>query len=250
MANAAVTPAPAPPPLSQTQRILDTFIAPSKTFSDLRRSASWWVPWLLMAIVSLAFVFVMERQIGFEQVSKNAIAQSSRAEQFEKLPPDQQAKQLQLSVKMTEYFSYGSPAVALLAYVIMAAVLMGTFNFALGASVPFKVALAIVVYASLPTILSAVLAMVSMFSGIDPAGFNVQNPVAANPAYFMDPITTNKFLYSMASALDVFVIWSIVLMGIGFACNSKVKRTSAVAAVAGWYLVYKLAGAGLAALFS
>ena len=103
MAAAPIPPTPVAsvdsesPHLSEGARIVDTFIAPSKTFTDLRRNASWWAPWLLISIFSLAFVFVMNKQIGFEQISKNAIAQSSRAEQFEKLPPEQQAKQIQVS---------------------------------------------------------------------------------------------------------------------------------------------------------
>jgi hypothetical protein len=137
----------------------------------------------------------------------------------------------------------------LIIFVVIASVLMATFNFAAGASVPFKTSLAIVVYSSLPGVIGALLGMISMFAGVDPAGFNAQNPVATNPAYFMDP-TGNKFLYGMASALDVFVIWSIVLMGIAFACNSKVKRSTAIAIVAGWYLLYKLVGSGMAAALS
>jgi hypothetical protein len=38
------------------------------------------------------------------------------------------------------------------------------------------------------------------------------------------------------------------LMGIGFACTSRVKRSTAIAIVAGWYLVYKLAMSGFAAM--
>jgi small-conductance mechanosensitive channel len=252
---AAPVPPPAPSivpesaPLSEGVRIVDTFIAPSKTFTDLRRNASWWAPWLLISAVSLLFVFVMGRQIGFEQISKNAITQSARAEQFEKLPPDQQAKQLQLSATVARYISYSLPVLNLIIFVVIAAVLMATFNFGAGAGVPFKTSLAIVIYGSLPGIIGAVLGIVSMFSGVDPAGFNAKNPVATNPAYFMDP-TGNQFLYGMASALDVFIIWTIVLMGIGFACNSKVKRSTAIAIVAGWYLLYKLVGSGMAAAFS
>jgi len=254
MAALPATPMPTPPnpevaPLSEGARIVNTFIAPSKTFTDLRRSASWWAPWLLISIFSLAFVYVMGRQIGFEQISKNEISRSSRADQFEKLPPDQQAKQLQISTAFTRYISYGTPIIALIAFVIIAGVLMGTFNFAAGASVPFKVALAIVVYSGLPGIIHATLGMVSMFAGVDPEGFNVRNPVATNPAYFLDP-AGNKLLYGIVSALDVFVIWSIVLIGVGFASNSKVKRSTAIAIVAGWYLLYKLASAGIGAVFS
>jgi len=34
--------APETVPLSEGARIVNTFIAPSKTFTDLRRNASWW----------------------------------------------------------------------------------------------------------------------------------------------------------------------------------------------------------------
>ena len=91
MAALPVTPMPTPPPgeppLSEGARIINTFIAPSKTFTDLRRNANWWAPWLLISVFGLLFVFVMGKQIGFEQISKNSIAQSSRADQFENFLP-------------------------------------------------------------------------------------------------------------------------------------------------------------------
>src|ERR1700733_13264712 len=84
MAAAPVLPAsPAQPaPLSEGARIVDTFISPSKTFTDLRRNASWWGPWLLISIFSVLFIYTIGRQIGFDQISRNQIAPSSRAEQF------------------------------------------------------------------------------------------------------------------------------------------------------------------------
>ena len=228
-------------PLSQGARIVDTFIAPSKTFNDLHRSASWWAPWLLMAIVGLMFVYAMDRQVTFEQITKNEIARSPRAEQFDKLPADQRAQQLRIGTSFTRYISYSTPVIQLLVFLIVAGVLMGTFNLAAGASVPFKIALATVIYGSLPTVIGGLLGIVALFAGVDAEGFNVRNPVATNPAYFMDP-SGNKFLYSMASALDVFVLWSIILIGIGFAANSKVKRGTAIVIVLAWYLVYKMVG--------
>ena len=100
-------PAPEPAPLSQGARIVNTFIAPSKTFTDLRRNASWWAPWLLISIVSMVFIWSMGKQVGFEQISKNQVAHSKRADQFDKLPADQQAKQLALSSKIIAGFGYG-----------------------------------------------------------------------------------------------------------------------------------------------
>jgi hypothetical protein len=242
----APVPAPEVTSLSEGARIVDTFIAPSKTFTDLRRSASWWGPWLVISIFALIFIYSMDRQIGFEQISKNEVAHSARADQFDKLPADQQASQLRVSSAFVRYLSYGIPATILLFVAITTLVLWATFKFATGADVSFKTAYAIVFYASLPGIIGSILGAISMFAGVDPEGFNVNNPVATNPAYFMDRMG-NKFLYGMASGLDILVIWTIVLMGIGFSCTSKVKRSTAIAIVAGWYVFWKLAVSALAA---
>jgi hypothetical protein len=188
----------------------------------------------------------MDRQIGFEQISRNEIAHSSRADQFDKLPADQQTKQISTTATFIRYLSYALPVTILFYFAITTVVLWATFKFAAGAGTSFKTAYAIVFYASLPGIISAILGTISMYAGVNPEGFNINNPVATNPAYFMDP-ASNKLAYGMASALDVFSIWTIVLMGIGFSCTSKVKRSTAIAMVAGWYLFWKLATSALAA---
>jgi len=252
MAAAPLPPVPAPVPepeparLSEGARLVNTFIAPSKTFTDLGRNASWWGPWLVISIFALLFIYSMDRQIGFDQISRNEIAHSPQADQFDKLSPDDQEKRLRFSDTLVRYLSYGIPVTILLFLAITTAVLWATFNFGAGANLSFKTAYAIVFYAGLPGIIGSILGAISMFAGINPEGFNVNNPVATNPAYFMDR-AGNKFLYGMASSLDILVIWTIVLMGIGFACNSKVKRGTAIGIVAGWYLLWKLATSALAA---
>jgi hypothetical protein len=248
MAAAPLPPASTVEParLSEGARIVNTFIAPSKTFTDLRRNASWWGPWLVISFFALIFIYSMDRQIGFDQISRNEIAHSARADQFDKLSPGDQAKQLQFSDALVRYLSYGLPATILVFLAITTAVLWATFSFGLGADIRFKTAYAIIFYAGLPGIIGSILGAVSMFAGVSPEGFNVNNPVATNPAYFMDR-AGNKFLYGMASGLDILVIWSIVLMGIGFACNSKVKRSTAIGVVVGWYVFWKLVTAALAA---
>ncbi|HLK33378.1 MAG TPA: YIP1 family protein [Terriglobales bacterium] len=243
----AAAPQPAEPPLSEAQRIFNTFVAPSRTFSDLRRNSRWWTPWLLMALVSIAFIYVIDQKVGFDQVAHNMVANSSRAEQMEQLPPDQRVQRYQSMARFTRDIAYASPLTGLIIYLIVAAVLMGTFRFGAGAEVGFKTSLAIVMYSTLPFVISALLGIVSLTAGVNPESFNLNNPVASNPAYFMD-LASNKFFYTLASALDVFTIWSIVLMAIGFARNSKLKVSTALAVIASWYLLWKLLTAGLALL--
>lgn len=232
--------AEAAPALSEGQRLMNVFIAPSKTFCDLRRKANWFVPWLVLAVASLGFIGAAAQKIGFRQIAENAMRMNPKAqERMAQLPPERREAAVDVAVTFTKVFSFASPAIALLVYLIMAAILMGTFNFGLGAEVPFGTSLAIVTYAQLPGIIKLLLIVVSLFAGADPEGFNIDNPVASNLGYFVDAVA-HPALYRLASGFDVFNIWIIVLTGIGFACVSKVRRSTAIGVVLAWYGFYIL----------
>jgi hypothetical protein len=245
---ASPAPTPAPAPLSEGARIIDTFIAPSKTFTDLRRNASWWGPFLLMVVVSTIFVYSAGQKIGFRKVMENQMQAQPKAQaRLEKLPADQREAQMETGAKVTAIISYVFPLLTLLIWLIIATALFATFKFAAGADVSFKVSLAIVIYAALPLMLKTILALLSVVAGMSPDSFSFQNPVATNPGYFMNP-SDNVFLYSLASGIDIFMIWTLVLTAIGFTCVSKVKAGTSYAIVFGWWAVFTLAGAALASL--
>jgi hypothetical protein len=237
-------------PLSQTARIVNTFIAPSKTFSDLRRSAAWWAPFLLMIVVSTLFVYTAGQKIGFRKIMENQMQAQPKAQaRLENLPADQREAQLEKGAKVTGVISYAFPAITLFFWLIIAGALFATFKVAVGADVSFKISWAIVVYAALPLLLKTVLALLSVAAGMSPDSFSFQNPVATNPGYFMSP-GDNVFLYSMATGIDIFMIWTLVLTAIGFTCVSKVKRGTAFAVVFGWWAVFTVIGAAIGAAFS
>jgi hypothetical protein len=256
MAAAPLSPASSPAstpdaaPLSEGARIVDTFIAPSKTFTDLRRSAAWWAPFLLMVLVSTVFVYAAGQKIGFRKIMENQMQAQPKAQaRLEKLPADQREAQLDRGAKFTQTISYIFPVITLIIWLIIATALFATFKFAAGANVSFKVSLAIVVYSALPLMLKTLLALLSVAAGMSPDSFSFQNPVATNPGYFMTP-ADNVFLYSVASGLDIFMIWTLVLTAIGFTCVSKVKAGTSYAIVFGWWAVFTLVGAALGAAFS
>jgi hypothetical protein len=239
-----------PAPLSEGARVLDTFVTPSKTFTDLRRSASWWAPFLLLSVVSMAFFYVVDQKIGFRKVVENQIQASPKAtRQVEQLPPDQRSQAIARQAVGVRYFCYGYPGIILLWNLLVAAVLFATFKFAASAALKFKTSLAIVMYASLPLLLKTILATTSVAAGADPDSFNLQNPVATNPGYFLSP-GNSPFLYSVATALDIFMIWTLAVTAIGYTCVTKVKRPTAMTIVFGWYVFFTLGAAGLGALLS
>jgi hypothetical protein len=44
------------PGLSQVERVVDTFVASSKTFTDILRSTSWWLPFRSLVEDALAIL--------------------------------------------------------------------------------------------------------------------------------------------------------------------------------------------------
>jgi hypothetical protein len=235
-------------PLSQGARIINTFIAPSKTFTDLRRSAAWWAPWILISVCALVFNIAMGKQVGFDQIARNSIEKSPRQSQaFDRLPPDRQAAQIKAISNGNKYGSYAAPVLIPLFCLIAMLPLWLTLKF-MGGETTFSQAFAIVMYAWLPGIIGAILGTVSLFSGVNPEGFDIQNPVGTNLGYYLDAETVGRFVKGLASGLDVLVIWSLILIGIGFACTSKVKRSTAIAVVVVWYVVFKVSASALGAL--
>jgi len=248
--SVATQPPQEPAPLSEGQRLVDTFFAPSKAFADLRRNASWWVPFLIIAIVSLLFVYVVDQKVGFSKVVENLIQlQPKQAERIDNLPADQRQKVMQQQVVVTKIISYAFPIIALVVYAVFAAVLFATLKFAANADLKYKTLFALVVYTRLPQVLSPLLAILSLLAGVSGDGFNLQNPVATNPGYFIGP-DGSGVLRSLLTPLDVLSFWSLVLTAIGIACISKVKRGTAFAVVFGWFAVVVLVRVALAALTS
>src|ERR1700691_6053697 len=120
-------------PLSQVERVVDTFIAPSKTFNDILRSSSWWLPWLLGVLVTLGFGLAIQQKVGWDKAYATILLHSPQAQQdrLAQLPPDQQAKQKAIGASFVKYIFWSTPILSLLFAAIAAIVLFATMNFGL-----------------------------------------------------------------------------------------------------------------------
>ena len=235
--------------LSEIERITNIFVAPSKTFADIRRSAAWWAPFLLMVITSFGFVYTMQTKVGFDQVVENMRSNMSdkQKERIEQMPPDQQQRQAQGMKVGVKYTSYAFPVFILIVNLIFAAVLMATFNFGTGTSISFSRAFAICIYAGVVGIGKSILAIITMFAGANPENFNLENPVGTNIAFYVDKASVGA-LYPLLQTLDIFTLWTCVLLGIGFAVVGGKKKSTGIGVVFGWLAVITIFRIGWAAI--
>jgi hypothetical protein len=242
------------PGLSQWQRVVNTFTAPSKTFEDIKRGhKSWWLPFLIYIVCGGILYAAITQQVTWKTVYEN---QQRQAPEFvkrmmENMPAEQRAK-ADAQGPVNQAVTWALSPLGLLAINLIAAlILWPTINFGFGGKTTFGSILAVEMYAGLvlwPGRL--LLGAIAVWAGAAPEGFNVGNPAPTNIAAFLNQQETPHALYSLCMSLDVLSIWCLVLTGIGVAIVAGVKRSSGYIAVFGWWALIVLISIGFAAAFS
>ena len=235
--------------LSQVERVVDVFVAPSKTFKDILRSTAWWLPFLLMVLVTVASSVVVEKQVGWDRVSENQVHQSPKTEErLASLTPEQRTAQMRLSATITRYASYCAFVFILVFVAIFALIYWASFNFGLGAKTTFGQMFAVCMYAGLPRLLTGLLSILTLMFGNSAESYDARNPVGTNLAYFMPD--SGPALKAALSFFDVIGLWNLVLLIIGTAIVAKVSMGKAAAVVVGWWVLGLLIVVGFTAATS
>lgn len=235
-------------PLSQVERVVDTFVAPSKTFTDILRSASWWLPFVLFLVFGIANSFAIQKKIGWNAVAQRQIELNPKQqEKMEQLSPEQRNMQMKISTIATEGIAYGFSVVLVIGCLFFALLYWATLNFALGAQTRYWQVFAVVLYSLLPRLLLTVLNIIFVFAGVNTENYDIRNPVGVNLAYYMPDAA--PALKPWLTAIDLFGIWSIILLIIGFAIIARKSKGQTAAVVIGWNLLFLLIGSGFAAAF-
>jgi hypothetical protein len=240
---------PEPKGMGEASRLTGVFFEPTKTFEDIAARPSFVVPLILIMLFSIAYVTLVGQHIGWERTIRHQFEISPRAQQ---MPPEQREQAIAMQVKFASVGAYVFIVVGLpIAYAIWSGVLLGIVKGIMSAPVKFKQVFAAVVYGSLPSVLFTILAIAVMFMK-NPDDFNMQNPLVFNPGAFLDPANGSKFVYSLASSLDLFMIWTLFLVGIGLkaAGGKRFSTGSAMTAVFLPWAIWILAKAALLGAFS
>jgi hypothetical protein len=235
--------------LSQVERVVDTFVAPSKTFTDILRSTSWWLPFLLMVIFAAASGFAIDKKIGFDRVTELAVQQNPKAaDQVAQLSPEQRATQMSIRAVFTKDFTYGAGIFVLIFVAIAALLNWASLNFGLGAKTTFGQNFAVAMYASLPLLFIYLLNIILVYAGANTENFNLNNPVGTNIGYYF--ADSAPWVKTAGSFFDIFRLWSLALSVIGTAIIARKSKMQAAIVVVGWWIVFLVVITGLVAATS
>jgi hypothetical protein len=232
-----------PGPIHPFGRILGVFFSPKATFEDIARRPSWILPVALMTVLGLLTAFLLNQKVDWRDVAAKRIEESPQAAN---LSADQKEQRIAMSAKVSPVASYClGGLLPILGVLVVALVLWFAYNVIGGAGTNFTTSMGIVSHVFSVSLLSGVLFIVILLLKA-PGTIDLDNPVATNVGAFL-PESTPKALMSLGRSIDLFAIWMLVLVSIGFtAVNPKKLRGKALSiAIAAWavWVAVKMGGA-------
>ncbi len=234
------------PAMGAFARVVGAIVSPKATFQDIARRPSWALPFVLLLVLTLIVSVLLAQKADWRGFFERQNSQNSR---FDNMPQEQKDKiteaQLNWTPKLTPVFGVVGVTVFLFAALL---IYWGAFNLLKGASLNFNTAFGITTHGFVPLLISSVLAIVVLL--IKPTGeVDPEHFLASSlSAYLPDP--SPKWLESLGNSIELFWIWSLGLLAIGFAATNprKIKGGSAFAIVFGLWLLWVACKVGWAAI--
>ncbi len=213
----------APPKTAAWEDVLDIFYAPRQVF-ERRRDGKYLIAMLVLCLVTMA-VFYLSQSMN-EALQDVEVSRSFRERG---MTPDQIAQAKAMTAKFSAFAIYFIPVFVAIGSWISGLIIMlfgkfmgGKFNFAQGT--------AIAVLAALPELLGrAIVSGQSLF--LDTTAAAHRYSFSLNASRFL-PGDSNNWLLKLGALADPFVIWGIVLIGVGaYTIGRMEKEKAAVLAI-------------------
>lgn len=237
-------PSAAGPEPSGFQRIIGVLFSPDATMASIARRPDWVLPLVILLVMSLVTGVVIAQHADFGAAAREAIEQNKNATQ------EQIDKGVKIATGIGKVVTYLSPVLSAIGLLIIAGVLLLAFRL-FGGEGDFKQAFSVTCYSSMPGVIKSVIMMIIILAkgGILPAQ-EFATLVRSNLG-FLANYKTNPMAFTVLSSIDIFSIWFLVLMIIGFAYLARVSRAkSAVIIISLWVVVlcFKLIGPAMQSL--
>jgi hypothetical protein len=236
------------PAQSFPERLMGIFISPVETLADVARKPDFLAPLIVLILATVAVTEILLWKVGLERLVRMGLEQSSAAS---RMSPEQLEQVVHQQVRIGTYTAHlgavlGVPIILL----ILAGLGILIVNVIFGGRAKFKTVFSEICYADLVTLLGSLMAIALIWFG-DPDHFNQSNPIPSNIGYFLNPHEVSKPLYSLASSIDIFTIWFLILMSIGLAeaTGRKVKPLSVFLVYGGIWVLWILVKVGWAVIF-
>lgn len=209
----------------------DIFVAPATVY-ERRRDSSAWLPLIVVSVV-LALAYLATAG-AMQPIMDAEYARSMDA--ILKANPQFTAEQLEQSRAFGEVFGkiafiVGTPIAIF--FCGLGLMLVGKL---VDAQLKLGTGVMIAAWAFVPRIIGAVATAIQL-QFMKPESLDGMYRISSGPARFMDPGTASPFLLAIAGRVDIFILWTTLLLGIGLSVVARISRANGILAAFGvWTL--------------
>jgi hypothetical protein len=211
------------PGLSTLQRITGVFFSPGTTFADIVKRPSWLAPMILLTVIWLGLCATLVKRADWIEVTKQQIESNKfAARSIESLSADAKEQAYEQGAQRSKISQYVRGVIGWPILILFSAALnFGFYKLITGIRTNFATAFAISAFAHLPMGIRELLAIpVTLLK--DPQSIDPQNFLASNPATFLGS-GAPVWQMILFGSLDLFSIWAIILVAIGFSAADPKK---------------------------
>lgn len=228
MTDAATVPAPSK--ASLWEDFIDIFYQPSAVF-DRRRDGKFGMA-LLVLVIACTVLYLALRN-GLAPIQDAEFAKATAA--LSAKNPNLTADQISSMSGTMEKFAVVGYVVFLPIGVLLTGAILWAVSRLVDAKESFAVAMMIATYSQVPRIVELV---VNALQGLllPPEQITSHYSVTLGVGRFLDP-STNPYIMTILGAIDVFTIWTVVLMAIGLSVVAGIPRSKAAIAAGLVWLV-------------
>ena len=219
----ASPPSPATPKPSGLQRIADVLVSPDETFASIARQPTFLAPLILIIVVSAITGIVFAQRVDFVSATREAMEERGN------MTEAQMESALRITGIVSKIISYGSPLLAVIVLLLIAAIMLLAFR-VMGGEGAFDQAFSVTVYAWMPQIIKTVVMTIIIAVKTGVTAVDIPVLVRSNPA-FLVTMKDHPMLFGLLTNLDIFGIWTLVLFIFGFAHVAKVSKAKSAATV-------------------
>ncbi|MEO5588913.1 MAG: YIP1 family protein [Gemmatimonadaceae bacterium] len=195
---------------------IDIFFQPAAVF-ERRRDGKFGLALLVLAVLSGVLFFALHN--GIAPIMDAEMAR--QAQMIAAKNPQITTEQLAAQQGMMEKFANVGFVLFVPIGIAITAALMWVVAKFLDAKIAFAAAMMIATYSTVPRLIETVInAVQGLF--LSPESITSRYSVQVGPARFLDIASANPIVMTLLGGLDLFSIWTIVLLAIGVAVVAKV----------------------------
>lgn len=237
--------------MESLKRLGEVLWAPAATFARLRERPTWAVALVVLLLIGAGVTWV-----AVQKVDPEAQRQLLRDtfEERQGLRGEDLDRQVDQVMAFNRRFAPLTPLFGLVfslgAYALMAAALLVAFRLA-GGELGFVESFATTLHGLVPLGLAGLIAfpVVLAQESVDPERLQSGSLLASNLAV-LAPEGASGTLVALLASFDLFTLWAVILLVIGYSVVARVSKGAAAAVVVGAWVLWIGLKVGVAALFT